>query len=259
VLLDHVAGTLVVAREHPAEHHEIRSAAERFGDVPGRGATTVGADAPIEAVRRVRALDDGRELRITDTGHAASGADRAGPDADFDDVRARKNQLLGHFTGDHVACHDRELRVLFPKVFDEPDESFGVAVGDVDADVGDGVAHLLQHALELVLIGLRDAHRVERTRFDLERFEKRRELLVAVVLVQRNRQTERHQRARHLERADRVHIRGNDGNAAIFVLGVFEREVAADLDFRPRRQRRALRTYEYVGEIQFQFPVDVHG
>lgn len=76
------------------------------------------------------------------------------------------------------------------ELLDEPDEGLSVAVGHVDADVADRAADLLQHAVELFPVALRDAHRVERACGCLERLEECNEFLLVVVLVQRHGQPE---------------------------------------------------------------------
>src|SRR4029453_14570582 len=61
--LDDIASRLVVAGEHAPHHHEIRATAKSLRHVPGGRAATVGANVALEAMRRVRAFDDRRELR----------------------------------------------------------------------------------------------------------------------------------------------------------------------------------------------------
>mgnify|MGYP000651201900 CR=1 FL=1 len=66
IFIGDVARAFVVAGEHAAQHHEVGTAAEGLGDVPGRRAPAVRADLPLEAVRGVGAgeLAEGAPLRV---------------------------------------------------------------------------------------------------------------------------------------------------------------------------------------------------
>ncbi len=94
-------------------------------------AAAVRDDVAAETVRRVRALDDGAQLRITDAGLLARRAHRAGADADLDDVGARKQKLFGHLAGDHVAGDDGRRGELGAHAFDVLHKELAVAVGNV--------------------------------------------------------------------------------------------------------------------------------
>ena len=153
--------------QHAAEHDEVGTAAERFGQVAGRRAAAVGADQPAQAVGGIGALDDRRQLRVTDAGHLARGAHRARADADLDDIGAVENQLLGHLAGHHVAGHDGDLRVVLAQLLQEADERLGIAVGHIDANVLDQVAGKLLDAAELPVVRLGDAHRITSRTFRL--------------------------------------------------------------------------------------------
>ena len=56
----------------------------------------------LEPVGAVGALEHGRELRVAHAGLLAGCAHRPRADADLDDVRAGKDQGLGHLAGDDV-------------------------------------------------------------------------------------------------------------------------------------------------------------
>jgi hypothetical protein len=142
---------------------------------------------------------------------------------------------------------------------DEADEGFRIAVGDVDANVVDRAAGAAHHALELVEIAPGNAERIERVRFRLERLEERDEFVAAIMLVQRGREAEARERARHFERADRIHVRRDHRDAAKAPAGVLEDEFARDVDFRARGQGRALRADQDVPEVELDVAVDVHG
>ena len=86
---------------------------------------------------------------------------QTGADADFHDIGATQNQLLGHFAGHDVTRHDGQARMRLPQLLDESHERLRVAVRHVDADVLHRVAGLFHHALELVLVAACDSHGVE--------------------------------------------------------------------------------------------------
>ncbi len=144
----------------------------------------------------------------------------------------------------------------------EAHEALRIAVGDVDARVADrrvvAAAGRRHHAVEPLLVGLGDAHRVERGRLALERREERDEVVHRVVLVQRGRQRERVERARHLHRAGRVHVGGDDRHAVVVDLRVAEAELARDVDVRARGQRAPLGADQHVLEVQPDFVLDAH-
>jgi hypothetical protein len=121
------------------------------------------------------------------------------------------------------------------------------------------LARLRHHRVELLLVGVLDAHRVERRALALERAEERDDLVDAVVLVQRDRELERVERARHLDRAGRVHVGRDDRDAGVVGAGVPEPELARDVDLRARRQRRALGPDQHVLEVELDVVLDAHG
>ncbi len=173
-----------------------------------------------------------------------------------------QDQLLRHLAGDDVARHDHEVRIALAHLRDELDEALGIAVGDVDAHVayrrvrvGTGLAH---HLVELLLVGARDAHRVERGRLALQRPEERHALVDPVVLVQRGREPVGLERAGHLERADRVHVGGDDRRAVVLDAGVPEAELARDVDVRARGERAPLGTDQHVLEVELDLGLDAH-
>jgi hypothetical protein len=215
-----------------------------------------------KAVRRVGALDDRRELRIADAGHLARRAHRPRPDTHLHDVRAREDQLLGHLAGDDVASHDDEVRVPLANLRDQADKALGVAVGHVDAHVADrrrgAAARRLHHAAELLLVGSGDAHRVERRGLARQRPEEVDQVVGGIVLVQRGRQLEGVERARHLHRADRIHVGRDDRHAVVVELRVAEAELARDVDVRARRQRAPLGADQHVPEVEPDLVLDAH-
>jgi hypothetical protein len=259
VLFDHFAHAFVVAGEHAAEHDEIGAAAEGLGQVAGRGAAAVGADQPAQAVGRVGAFDDGRKLRVADAGHLARGAYGTGADADLDDVGAVEDQFLGHFAGDHIAGHEGNARIGAAQLVQEIDKGLGVAVGDVDADAGDGIARHLLDAAELVVVLARDAHRVEHGGVVGQAAEECRQRGLVVVFVQGRGEAVAGQRPRHFEGADGVHVGGNDRHALVAPARVAKDEFARDVDFGTRGQRRALGADQDILKVQLEVFFDAHG
>ena len=209
-------------------------------------------------MRRVGAFDHRRQLRIADSGQLAGGADRAGADTDLDDIGTRQDQFLGHFAGDHVAGQDHQRREVGADARNEGDEALVIAVGDVDADVAHRGTGLLHHAPELVLVGARDAHRVERGRLALELAEKGHRRLDRIVLVQRNRQLEPVERQCHLEGPGGIHVGRDDRDPGVALRRMAKGELARDVDIGARRQRRSLRPDQHVFVIQLDLMLDVH-
>ena len=162
LLVADFAVAFVVAGEHAAQHDEIGARAIGLGDVAGHGAAAVGADLAFEPMRRVGAFDDRRELRIADAGHPPRGADRAGADADLDDVRAGEDQRLRHVAGDDIAGHDHGVRVIVAHPLDRLEEFLRIAIGDVEADEAD--RRRLRDRGELLDVGRRGAERIEGVR-----------------------------------------------------------------------------------------------
>ena len=72
-----------------------------------------------QAVSRIGALDDRRELGVSHTGHQASRADAARTDANLDDIGGPGNQkFLNHVRRGDIARHDGQLRERFPDPLD---------------------------------------------------------------------------------------------------------------------------------------------
>ena len=98
VALHSGAGGLLGACEHAAHHDKVGAAAKGLGRIARARDATVSTDKAAEAVSRVGAFDDRRELRIAHTGLLAGGAHAAGPNAHLDNVglvRQRKRVERG--------------------------------------------------------------------------------------------------------------------------------------------------------------------
>lgn len=82
----------------------------------------------------IGALENGGELRITDTSLLARRTDRPRSNAHLNDVRPAEQQLFHHLSGNDVARHQRVSGKLGSNLLDKFDEEFTVAVGHVQAD-----------------------------------------------------------------------------------------------------------------------------
>ena len=78
------------------------------------------------------ALDDGGELRATNSGHHSGRAHRSRTDADLDDVGAGVDELARAMGGDDVAGDDRRVGGDAAHRFDRAQRALLVAVGGVD-------------------------------------------------------------------------------------------------------------------------------
>ena len=116
------------------------------------------------------AIHDRGDLRHAGAGYDPGGADRSGPDADLDAVRARADEVLGRLGGRDVARDQVEIGILFLDPLDRVDHALGMAVRRVhDNDVHAGLEQfgnpfgIIAHAdrcadpqpAQLVLAGIR--------------------------------------------------------------------------------------------------------
>ncbi len=105
-----LAGRLLDAGQHRADHDGVGAGDQRLGDVAGLLEASVGDDGHAGGLARQRCLVDGRDLRDATTGDDASRADRARTEADLDRVGAGIDERLRTLTGRDVAADD--LHVL---------------------------------------------------------------------------------------------------------------------------------------------------
>ena len=134
LLFDDVPLALIVRRQHAAEHDKICPAAESFRNITRHRTAAIADDLAAEAMRRICTLNHRRQLRVADAGFDSRSADRTGTNADFDDIRARKNQLLDHFTGHHITRADGFAWKTFTHSLQELNKVLGVTIGNIDAD-----------------------------------------------------------------------------------------------------------------------------
>mmetsp|Transcript_64400 Transcript_64400/g.194319 ORF Transcript_64400/g.194319 Transcript_64400/m.194319 type:complete len:227 (-) Transcript_64400:18-698(-) len=212
-------------------------------------------------MRRIRALEDRGELGVAHARLLARGADAAGADADLDDVRAAEDELLRHLLGDDVAGHDGDRGPAPAHVPDALHESLCVAIGHVDADHPE-IRHGLQDPSELVDILGEDAraHSHVRQHCSAGPGSPGSPLLDAVVLVHRGDALPLGQGLGDLERADGVHVGGDDGHACPLLLGILEGEAPLDAHLRPTGQAGTLWPDEHILEVKLRFVLhDRHG
>mmetsp|Transcript_43943 Transcript_43943/g.138109 ORF Transcript_43943/g.138109 Transcript_43943/m.138109 type:complete len:284 (-) Transcript_43943:124-975(-) len=259
---DQLSAGLVVASEHTAGHDEVGAAAEGLCEVAGAGAAAVSDNVAVEAVRRVSALYDGRELRVADAGLVARRAHRAGADTHLDGVRPREQQLLHHLARHDVAGDDAHVRVPLAAAPHVVHEVLGVAVGDVDAE------HLHLRALlhDLVSLGKVGVGRAEADRDIVHDVVLGAGHLVAeaddvrdgIVLVHARDELVRRERLGHLEGARRVHVRHHDGHTRPLLLRVAEGDLRVQRNLRAAAQRAALRADEHILEVKLRAVLDAH-
>jgi len=72
--------------EHTADHHAVRTGGERLGDVAGIADSAIANDRNARAFQRLRHSGNGADLRDTDAGDDARGANGARADAHFDRI-----------------------------------------------------------------------------------------------------------------------------------------------------------------------------
>ena len=106
---DDVAGRLVGAGKHRAEHHGVGACGDRLRHVARRGDAAVGDHRHAVARRGLCDVVDRRDLRHADPRDDAGRADRARPDPDLDRVGAGVDQRLGRVGGRDVAGDHLEL------------------------------------------------------------------------------------------------------------------------------------------------------
>ncbi len=85
-------------------------------------------------MRRIGTFNDSGKLRITHAGFHPGCTDRTRTNADFDDIRARENQLFHHFARYHVTGTDGFSREGFTGALQKINKMLRVTVGHVDAD-----------------------------------------------------------------------------------------------------------------------------
>src|SRR5256886_392940 len=131
LLEDHVAGRLLCAGEHGADHDRVRAGRDRLRDVPGGGDAAVGDQRDAVAGTHLRAVVDRGDLRHAHPGDDPRRADRPRSDTALHGVHTGVDQRLGRLGGRDVPGD--ELQVVAPA--DRPDDledAPRVPVGGVD-------------------------------------------------------------------------------------------------------------------------------
>ena len=172
---------------------------------------------------------------------------------------AREQKLFGHVARDDVPGHDDEVGEGVADLLDEGDEGFGVAVGDVDADKGDGVPREAHDFAELLPVAVADPEGIEGGGLRFEFREEVHVLFDRIVLVQRRGETVLGECARHGEGARRVHVGRDDGDRVIGRARVKELEGTGDVHFGAAPEGGSLRTDQNVLEVETNGILNVHG
>ena len=193
---------------------------------------------------------------IADAGHPPRRADRAGADADLDNVRPGQDQRFRHVAGHDIAGHDDGVGVIVAHALHRLEEFFRIAVGDVEADEPD--RRRLGDRRELLDVGRGRAQRIEGMRA-VRPGEELGELFLGIVLVQCRERPMLAKRARHRHGSGHVHVGGDERKAFPFRAGVQEPEGAVDVDGAARVERRTLGADEDVLEIELDVGFDAHG
>ena len=129
-----VTATFIVSSQHATQHDKVSTSTKGLGHISWTGTSTIGDDMTTHAVCRISTLDDGRQLRVANTGLYASGAHTAGTYAYFDYVCPTQYQLLCHVGSDHVAGDDHMLGKGLSHQFNKITEMLTIAVGHIYAD-----------------------------------------------------------------------------------------------------------------------------
>src|SRR5688572_32751884 len=120
--------------QHPAKHNEISTAAERFCHVTRNSTAAVADNLSAQTVSSISTFDNSRKLRISHAGFYASRTYRSRADADFYNIRARKNKFFHHFTGHHVACTNDFIGASFAYTLQETHKVLGITISDIQAN-----------------------------------------------------------------------------------------------------------------------------
>ena len=223
---------LVRACEYTATHDKICAAAERLRGVPRARDTAVGDDMAAQAMCRVSALDDGRQLRVADACLLARGADGAWADANLDDICPVHDQLLCHFVCHDVARDDSFGRMALTHVLHCIHKGLAVAVGNVETDGVDIRASGENgiHCREVLGAGPGgDRHIRGHLRMVGDELLP---LFDRIVLVNGDHCVVLRDGLRHLERPHGVHIRDDERHARPFTPRVLEFECALQVNLR---------------------------
>src|SRR5208282_3002431 len=147
------AGSFFRTGEEAADHYAGSACSDGFGDVAGILDAAVGDDGDASALRGARGFHDSGDLGNARASNDARGADRAGPDADFQAVDAERDEIFGGFVGGHVAGDDLYFGKTLADGLDGVHDAGRVAMRGVDGeDVGFGFRHF-DRALEVVARG----------------------------------------------------------------------------------------------------------
>ena len=108
----HLPGRFLRAGKQAADHDAVGPRGDRLGDVSGISNAAVGNHGHVGVLEGRRHFRDGRDLGYAHAGDDPRRADRSRPDAHLDRVGTGFGQCVCTFAGGHVACDQRQVRVV---------------------------------------------------------------------------------------------------------------------------------------------------
>mmetsp|Transcript_38870 Transcript_38870/g.91508 ORF Transcript_38870/g.91508 Transcript_38870/m.91508 type:complete len:260 (+) Transcript_38870:546-1325(+) len=199
----------------------------------------------------VSTLQNCGKLRIADSSLLPGSANAARANADLDNVSPTEDQLLCHFLGHDVACHNGVGGEPLTKVADALNKCLRVAICNINADHLHGW-YCLQNLRQLLDILLQDAHASCHVRKHILALAgcPPSPLLCSVVLVDGGEALSRGKHLSYLECAHHVHIGGNHGDTVDLMSRVLELVVTLERDLGSASNRRPLGSDENILEVQ---------
>src|SRR5258708_14565154 len=140
-----LARRLVGAGEERAEHRAVGAGGDRLGEVAGEFDAAVADHRQVALAAFCDDIEDRRQLRHTDTGNDARGADRTRADADFYRIGAGLDEGAGTLGGSDVAGNDLGIVRQPPDALHRLDDTRRMAVrGFDDEDIAAGIKERLR-------------------------------------------------------------------------------------------------------------------
>ncbi len=127
----HFARCLFGTRQHAANHGHMATGGHRFGQITGVTNATIGNQWHTGTFQRFGHIRDRADLRHTDTGDDAGGANRPRTDADFHPIGTRCHQISGRIGSGDVAADHLQIRVVLFHPTDPIQHPLGVTVGGI--------------------------------------------------------------------------------------------------------------------------------
>ena len=99
----HLARRFIRAGQQRPDHRAIPAGGKRLGKVTRIFDAAIGNNRHALRMAYLSRIHDRSQLRDTDAGHHAGGADRTRPDTDLDRISARRNEIQGSLRGSDIA------------------------------------------------------------------------------------------------------------------------------------------------------------